>query len=86
MPFPCAVKCHNAPRFPESGDVPPSNSHYRMRTDAILYVLTGSPSDRKISFAVLGQSERSDSIHSSTTTISQFDIGSDGEKHDYVLL
>ena len=32
--------------------------------------LTGSPGDRKISFAVFGQSERSDSIHSSATSLS----------------
>ena len=30
-----------------------------------------SPSDRKISFAVLGQSEKSDSVHSSATSLSQ---------------
>ena len=40
---------------------------------------SGSPSDRKISFTVMGQSyERSDSIHSSTTSISAMDTESRG--------
>ncbi len=41
----------------------------------------GSPTDRKISFAPFGgHSERSDSIHSSTTTLSQADMGPDSGK------
>ena len=41
--------------------------------------IAGSPSDRKISFAVFGNADRSDSIHSSTTTLSQMDL-SNSEK------
>ena len=43
-----------------------------IRTDS---TVAGSAIDRKISFAVLGASERSDSLHSSTTSISQADGG-----------
>ena len=41
-----------------------------------VFYIVGSPGDRKISFAVLGHAEkgdRSDSIHSSTTSISMMD-------------
>jgi len=38
--------------------------------------------DRKISFAVLGTNERSDSLHSSTTSISQAEAApADGKGH-----
>jgi len=36
-------------------------------------VRAGSAADRKISFAVFGANERSDSLHSSTTSITQMD-------------
>jgi len=42
----------------------------------------GSVVDRKISFAVLGANERSDSLHSSTTSISQLEAAAtDGKGH-----
>ena len=44
-----------------------------------VYLMIGSPGERKISFAVFGQGERSDSIHSSTTTISQMDLSGAGD-------
>ena len=36
----------------------------------VLLANVGSPSDRKISFALFGQMERSDSLGSSTTSVS----------------
>lgn len=45
----------------------------------------GIASDRKISFAVLGMSERSDSIHSSTTSISQLDAAADAKGKAFCL-
>jgi len=44
--------------------------------------VTGSVADRKISFAVLGTNEQSDSLHSSTTSISQAEAAAaDGKGH-----
>ena len=44
--------------------------------------VAGSVADRKISFAVLGANERSDSLHSSTTSISQLEAAAaDGKGH-----
>jgi len=44
--------------------------------------VAGSAADRKISFAVLGAIERSDSLHSSTTSISQAETPHpDGKGH-----
>ena len=34
------------------------------------FILTGSPTDRKISFAVFGQIDKTDSAHSSATSLS----------------
>jgi len=48
--------------------------------------VTGSVVDRKISFAVLGATERSDSLHSSTTSISQTEAAAaDGKGHCVAL-